>query len=206
MLTSDQEYTRLYPVLERIAQQKKDISSNILLSLDTRNTQTIKKCLPFGINWVNDVSCLYAPSMCKLIADHNLKGVLMHSLSVPANPNITLPATSNPTDTILVWAEKRIKTLRKLGIPISNIIFDPGRGFGKTAYQALSLIKNIAKVKTLGCKILLGHSRKSFMKIFTATPFAKRDFETAIISSYASKHVDYLRVHHVQKTMPSSYD
>ncbi len=61
-------------------------------------------------------------------------------------------------------------------------------------------IKNIVKFKTLGCKIMLGHSRKSFMKVFTATPFAKRDFDTAIISSYANKHVDYLRVHHVQKT------
>jgi dihydropteroate synthase len=93
------------------------------------------------------------------------------------------------------WAEKKIISLKELGIIDNQIIFDPGIGFGKTPIQSLNIIKRIADFKYLG-KIMVGHSRKSFMSLFSEQPAPNRDIETYVSSCYlAINQVDYIRVH-----------
>ncbi len=89
--------------------------------------------------------------------------------------------------------------LEQLGVDKERLIFDPGIGFGKYAYQDLALICNANRFKSLDLPLLVGHSRKSFHELITSKPASQRDLESAILSIELSKlGVDYLRVHNVE--------
>ena len=95
------------------------------------------------------------------------------------------------------WIEIKMKQLDKFGISKERIILDPGIGFGKSPFQSLSLLRDIDLLKKTGCEILVGHSRKSFLKIVSQS--SDRDLETIGIShALLRKGVDYLRVHNVE--------
>ncbi|HEV7738098.1 MAG TPA: dihydropteroate synthase, partial [Chlamydiales bacterium] len=128
----------------------------------------------------------------------NCKIVLTHSLTIPASSATVLPFDANPITLICEWAEKKIHQLHRLGISKERIILDPGIGFGKSPYQSLQLLQNIHVLKNFGCEVLVGHSRKSFLK--TITMAANRDIETIGISHHLlKKKIDYLRVHNVEE-------
>jgi 2-amino-4-hydroxy-6-hydroxymethyldihydropteridine diphosphokinase / dihydropteroate synthase len=98
----------------------------------------------------------------------------------------------------LEWAEKQITLLEKNNISRERIIFDVGIGYGKTAEQSMELLHRISEFKKLNTRLLIGHSRKSFLQQFTPRPAWERDVETVSCSLYlAEQGVDYLRVHHV---------
>jgi 2-amino-4-hydroxy-6-hydroxymethyldihydropteridine diphosphokinase/dihydropteroate synthase len=85
------------------------------------------------------------------------------------------------------------------GIKRSKIILDPGIGFGKSAEQSFAILKNIDRLQSLGVQVLVGHSRKSFLSLFTDKPSGERDPETLAVSCFlAARGVDYLRVHDVK--------
>jgi 2-amino-4-hydroxy-6-hydroxymethyldihydropteridine diphosphokinase / dihydropteroate synthase len=136
--------------------------------------------------------------MRALIAEKNSTCIMMHHLSIPVRREQVLPRDQDPVTAVYAFAEKHIQTLEEAGIPRAHIIFDPGIGFGKTAEQSLLLLKSIPRFKTLGVKILVGHSRKKFLSLFTNLPFAERDIETLTLALYLANQVDYLRVHDVQ--------
>jgi dihydropteroate synthase len=194
ILDSDDEWNRLGPVLMEIIPMIRD--TDIKISIDSYHYQTIEKSLHLGIDIVNDVSGCIDQNIIDIVASHGeVKMVLMHNLGVPANPKITIKSSENHIEVIKKWAEERIVHLRENGISDDQIIFDPGVGFGKTAEQSLDIIKNISKFKHLA-KIMVGHSRKSFMSIFSKDKPSMRDIETYITSSYLSTHdVEYIRVH-----------
>jgi dihydropteroate synthase len=118
---------------------------------------------------------------------------------VPVNPKIKIPDNENAVEVIFNWGKKKIAELINKGITQDKIIFDPGLGFGTTASQSLEIIKSINEFNKLNVPILVGHSRKSFLSLFTDKPFAERDLETSIVSAFLnSKNVDYIRVHNVR--------
>ena len=79
-----------------------------------------------------------------------------------------------------------------------GIIIDPGIGFGKIPQQSLDIVHNIEKLLTMGCRVMVGHSRKSFLALIAEQEAGNRDEETLILSSsLIRKGVDYLRVHDV---------
>ncbi len=151
-----------------------------------------------GVNWINDVSGCRDIEMQKIIADSACDVVMMHSLSVPADKSIVLRDDENPVDIIMSWASSQIDELERRGIARQRIIFDPGVGFGKTPEQSLKLLAEAHRFRELGVRVLIGHSRKSFLSLFTEKSFSDRDPETLIASlELARKGVDYLRVHNV---------
>jgi dihydropteroate synthase len=78
----------------------------------------------------------------------------------------------------------------------SRVLIDPGIGFGKTSLQSLELLRRVGEFQDIGCRILCGHSRKSFLGNFTDSPANERDAETLGVSfALARKGVDVLRVH-----------
>jgi dihydropteroate synthase len=196
ILSHEDEWRRLGHVLAPLKAML--AGTKTLLSIDTYHVQTAEKAIAFGVDWINDVSGLSNNMMLDTVARSNVRIVLMHNLGIPANPKVTLSLSDNPVKMVKKWANDKIIQLTEHGIRKERIIFDPGLGFGKTAEQSLILVKNIDNFADLGVEILTGHSRKSFLTLFTKLPAASRDIETYITSCYlAGKKVDYLRVHDV---------
>ncbi len=196
-LTSEQEWIRLKPFLEKLAPLKNDRKLFPLISLDTYHPETAKKAIPYGVNIINDVSGLNDPEMISVLKDSNLDYVLSHSLDIPANPENHIEG--DPIDYLKIWLESKWDVLQRNNINADRIIFDPGIGFGKSSLQSQEIIKNMSKFRELPFRILVGHSRKSFFSTFTPAPPQERDIETIGTSmALLDQGVDILRVHDVK--------
>lgn len=195
-LTTEEEWQRLEPVLTSLS------SAPITISLDSRNPETAKKALQFrNVKILNDVTGFQNSEMLSLAAENDVSICVMHSLTVPADKQVVL--TGDPVEEITHWMKEKLAHLTKHKISPQNIIFDPGIGFGKTAEQSLQLIQKIDKIVSLahemGAKLLVGHSRKSFLNAAFEELSQERDFETAEITKHlAAQNIDYVRVHNVK--------
>jgi dihydropteroate synthase len=192
-LSHIQEWQRLDGILQPVINLCRN--NNVVLSVDTRHPATAKKAIELGANWINDVSGFESVQMIDAVKNSGTSLVFMHNLGVPADKNIILPAGADPVALIIKWAAGRISELEKHGVDKSRLIFDPGLGFGKDATQSWEIVNRIQEFKILGVKILVGHSRKSFLN---ATTLLEKDSATLALSiNLAQKGVDYLRVHDV---------
>ncbi len=165
------------------------------ISVDTRHAETATWAIEMGAHWINDVSGFADPEMITVAKFTKADFVFMHNLGIPADPKKVLSSNHDPVDVIRIWAQEKIE---ELGISKSRLIFDPGIGFGKTAEQSVEILKRISEFRNLGVRLMVGHSRKSFLKLFTNAEPKDRDAETLTISRFlASEGVEYLRVHDV---------
>ncbi|MDR3151799.1 MAG: dihydropteroate synthase [Holosporaceae bacterium] len=173
-----EEISRLAPVLERCS----DVEA---ISVDTYFDDVVKYVLERrNVKWINDQASALEPETIKLIADRGVKLVVMQHGADP------------------FWLEDRLKYLRNLGLKNSNIIIDPGIGFGKTKYQNLYIIKRLKTLRRYGCAILLGASRKSFLANHSTVAAPDRDIESISVACYAKDAgIDYLRIHNVADHM-----
>ncbi len=198
-ISPDEEWDRLAPLLTKTLSEKDLFFIPPKISVDTRHAEVAEKALKLGVDWINDVSGLNNSNMRHVINTYPCDIVFMHHLGIPTQKNYHLPLNQDPVPLIFQWAELRLAELEKSGIDPSRLIFDPGIGFGKTAEQSLEIIKNIDHFHKLGIRILVGHSRKSFLAQFTSHPAYKRDLETLLVSLQLAQHsIDYLRVHDVE--------
>lgn len=199
-ISAKEEWNRLEPVLDLLKQKFSRLAATPQISLDSYYPEVIKKALKrYPIDWINDVKGGDELSLLQIAAERGCKIVLNHSLAIPPQEKTVLSFETSPITSLCRWAEKKLKQLKSLGIPPERIIFDPGIGFGKSACQSFSLLREIDHLKKIGCEILVGHSRKSFLKMISLGAPYQRDQETIGISHYLSKKgVDYLRVHNVE--------
>lgn len=187
-ITPEEEWKRLEPVLAALRHFPK-----VKFSIDTRHAETVHHALKAGVHWINDVSGFSDAMMIEAVKDSNCRIVLMHSLSVPANKSVTLPDSVDMAEELYNWAKSKLFQLERSGIAPTRLIFDPGIGFGKTSAQSLAIVRDIAKLKSLGVPVMVGHSRKSFL-----ANFGDRDKATLAVSQQlAAQGVDFLRVHDV---------
>ncbi|MGE4233174.1 MAG: dihydropteroate synthase [Bacteriovoracia bacterium] len=196
-ISSEVEWGRLFPVLSEIKSKAKN--ANIQISIDTYHPQTAEKALESGVvGCINDVSGFQDTKMIDVVKDGDCDLVFMHNLGVPANPSLVVKG--DVVAAVFHWAQRKIYELEEQGISKKRLVFDPGIGFGKSADQSLELLKHIERFHELGVRILVGHSRKSFLSKFTSKPFKDRDLETVLISEQlAVRGVDWLRVHDIEK-------
>ena len=196
MVTLKEEWERLQVPLRLTVEKIKGQWFRPLISVDTRNFETAEKALAAGADWINDVSGMNSPAMVELIRAAGCPVLVMHSLDVPANANHTWPEGSDPIAHLKVWATDKLESLTRAGISLSNIILDPGIGFGKSAQQSLQILSRIDELYALPARWLVGHSRKSFMRVMSQASPRLRDAESVGISiRLAERHVDILRVH-----------
>lgn len=201
LLTETEEWERLAPALTALLQEKKHWFLPPKISVDTRHASTAQRALELGVDWINDQSALTDPGMLPLLAATQHDVVIMHHLSLPANPDHRLAPDANVIEVITAWAEAKLNTLEKSGIERKRIILDPGIGFGKWPHQSLALIQHAAALKKCGVRLLIGHSRKSFMNTLTPYPANQRDLETAAMAAHLSAQgVDFIRVHQADAT------
>ena len=171
------------------------------LSLDTRKSEIMEKGINLGVALVNDVSGLnYDKNSLNVLKKYKIPFVLHHSLG---NPDVMQnnPKYKNVLLDIYDFFEKKIKYLRINGIDHNNIILDPGIGFGKNLKHNLKLIKNISIYHSLGLPILLGISRKRFIKELSGkNDSSSRVGGTVSSSIYAMMQgVQLLRIHDVNE-------
>ena len=196
MLSDEQEWARLGPVLETVL--AKDIRTRARISIDTYHAQTASRALDMGVDIINDVSGLDDVAMMDILSEVDCDIVVMHSLGVPADKAVTLPPDCDVVARILEWKTAVTQKAANRGVAKERLVYDPGIGFGKTAEQSLALIAAAATLKASGGRWLYGHSRKSFMKHTGAADMAARDAMTLEISvRLAEAGIDYLRVHDV---------
>ena len=198
IISTEEEYKRLKPVLDALIIPMRE--KQLHISIDSFSAETISAILKnYPIRWVNDVKGTLDNTCLANIAAQGCKFVATHSVSIPAtNRDQVIPFEPSPIEIILAWAEKKIAQLKQCGFSEENIILDPGIGYGKTLYQNIALLQDIAQLKKFGCAIFIGHSRKLLISLFTQKPAAERDLETIAISNYLTNlNIDYLRVHNV---------
>ena len=192
---SNEEISRLDGVLQKVLEYTQNVS------IDTRHYETAKFAINCGAKIINDVSGFRCNKTLELAAKHDVKCIFMHSVTVPANKLITLAEQGDCLiDYLINWALCKINEFEKFGIPKSGLVFDPGIGFGKTAEQSMYIIQSVCKFHKLNIPILIGHSRKSFLREhfrLSEPTTAELDFYTKKISDYLNGKVDFLRLHDV---------
>ena len=189
----------------RIEKTIKKIGRKIPLSLDTRKANIMNKGIKIGIKLINDVSGLsYDNRTIEVLKKTKSPFVIQHSQGTPENMQNN-PKYKNELLDIYDFFEEKIKFLRLKGIKHNNIILDPGIGFGKNLKHNMNLIKNISIFHTLGFPILLGLSRKKFIKDLSGNNDSKERLGGTIASSlYAvMQGVQVLRIHDVNELRQS---
>lgn len=213
-IAEKEEWNRLEKILPQIVDEVEkfnhDNSAQVEISIDTYHVSTAKKSHAEGVKIINDVSGLKNEEMIDFIAQKNLKTILMHNLAVHANPEIIINQSLNVTREILEWALAKIAHLEKRGVKKSQLIFDPGIGFSKTATQSLRIVKSIHDFRALDLPIYVGHSKKSFLDALKIEGLGNdketRGQKTLIITSYlVQQGVDFVRVHDVLENKKALY-
>jgi dihydropteroate synthase len=197
-LDADTEWARLQPVLSALAQQA--WRGRVRISVDTRHAASAARALALGVDLINDVSGLADPGMLALLRTQACEVVVMHALTVPVDPAVTLPADCDLVQEILRWKAAVTAKAMAAGLDPARLVYDPGLGFGKNARQSMALILGAAALVGSGGRWLFGHSRKSILKLFTDAAAAQRDDLTLAFSSQlAAAGVQMLRVHAVRR-------
>ena len=187
----------------RINKVLKLICKKFPVSLDTRKSQIMKKGIKCGIKIINDVSGLnYDVQTIEILKKYNTPFVIQHSKGIPENMQKN-PKYKNELLDIYDFFEKKINFIRSVGIKHNNIIIDPGIGFGKNLKHNMNLISNISIFHTLGFPILVGNSRKKFIKELSGKNDTKNRTGGTVASSLylMMQGVQILRVHEVDEIL-----
>ncbi len=204
-VSADEELERVIPVIARLAK-----TVSVPISVDTTKAAVAKAALDAGAAMINDVSALQGdPEMGPLAARRGVPVVLMHMKGTPE----TMQQDPRYTDLfgeIHGFFKQAIGRAREAGIRRSHIVLDPGIGFGKTVSHNLRLIRHLFAFADLDCPLLLGSSRKAFIrKILGAgaggAEFAPRSRETEIgtqatVTAAVLSGAHIVRVHDVSRT------
>ncbi len=175
----------------------------IPISIDTTKAEVARRAIDTGADIINDISGLaHDPDMINVAISHNVPVIIMHMQGSPRNMQNN-PTYDNVITDIRNSLAQRISWAEANGLSRGKIIVDPGIGFGKTIDHNLTILKDLAQFTSLGCPVLVGHSRKAFIGTILSEENPKhRDEATAIISAHcAIQGADFLRVHDVKRTV-----
>ena len=193
------EWNRIYPTISKLHKLKK------FISLDTRKSEIMKKGLKYRVNLINDVSGLdYDASTIDFIKKNKCPFVINHIQGSPKNMQKS-PKYKNVLLDVYDYFEKKISTIRKNGIKHNNILIDPGIGFGKNLKHNITLISKISIFHSLGFPILVGISKKKFIKDISGTNDSKERIGGTVstVLFCILQGVQILRVHDVNEIKQS---
>ena len=178
---------------------------NKFISLDTRKSWIMEKGIKNKVNLINDVSGFsYDKKSVFVLKKYKVPFVIHHMQGSPKimqkNPNY-----KNVLLDIYDFFETKIKKMRLMGIQHNNIILDPGIGFGKNLKHNITLLNNISIFHSLGFPVMLGISRKKFIKDLSGNNDSKERIGGTISSSLHAmmQGVQILRVHDVNEVSQS---
>ncbi len=184
-----EECRRVVPVIEGLRRH-----TRVPLSVDTTKARVAREALAAGADVVNDISALRAdPQMPGVAAAHNAPVILMHRPPPAPDPGALVEGIRD-------FLAQRLEAARQAGIARAAV--DPGIGFGKTAAGNLALVRRLGEFAGLGCPVLVGASRKSFIwKTLGLSPEESLEGSLAVATLCALQGVHILRVHDVKETV-----
>ena len=194
-ISEQEEWRRLQSKLKFIKRKK------TLFSLDSRKSFVMQKSLRYGVNIINDVSGFeHDKETLSFLKKTKLPFVIHHMKGTPKTMQ-SKPKYKNVLLDIYDYFEKKINHLRSIGIKHNNIILDPGIGFGKNLKHNITIINNVSIFHSLGFPILLGVSRKRFIKDISNKNDSKQRLGGTVSSCIFSmlQGVQILRVHDVNE-------
>lgn len=191
-----QEQHRILPVIEALA------SKGVLVSVDTRHAATIRAAIAAGAKIVNDVSGLtHDPDALRAVADSDASVILMHMRGTPQNM-LSHTDYGDVVSEVALWLQDRVSACEAVGIVRSRIAIDPGIGFAKTHAQSIALLGNIDRLVELGLPVVIGASRKGFLKSLGGgeKPEDRLGASVRVAVDAARQGAHILRVHDVSET------
>lgn len=191
------ELARVLPILKAIRRE-----SGIALSIDTRKPEVARAAVAAGANCWNDVSALtFAPESLATAVELNVPVVLMHAQGDPKTMQQD-PQYRDVTGEVLNFLVGRMGQAIQAGLKLSNIIVDPGIGFGKTLAHNLTLLRDLPRFVALGRPVLVGASRKRFIAALDQGVGVEERLGGSLASAlFAAKQgAKIVRVHDVAET------
>lgn len=194
---SGEELARVLPLIEAIRRE-----SSIAISIDTRKPEVARAAVAAGANCWNDVSALtFTPESMATAVALDVPVVLMHAQGDPKTMQQD-PQYRDVTGEVLSFLVGRIGQAIQAGMKLSNIIVDPGIGFGKTLAHNLTLLRDMPRFVALGRPVLVGASRKRFIAALDQGAAVEDRLGGSIAAAlYAAQQgAQILRVHDVAET------
>lgn len=202
-IRAEEELARVIPVIEAVK-----TAVSIPISIDSYRADVVEAALAAGASWINDVWGLRMDSrMAEVAAAAHCPLILMHNRSKPKD--VAQEAKLGGRYVGVVYDDliadirhelgESVEMALKAGVAETNIILDPGVGFGKTVEQNLRIINELDQFKTMGFPILLGSSRKSFIGYTLDLPPEERlEGTAATVAIGIDRGADMVRVHDVK--------
>ncbi len=191
-----EEMDRVMPIVEAIHS-----TLSVKISVDTRKYELAKEAVRAGASIVNDVSGGTDPRMLELMKNSKAQLVLMHMRGTPENMQDAPVYPRGVVSEVRAFLAERVRAFREFGISKERLWVDPGIGFGKTLEQNLELLRSLKDFVSVGGRLAIGTSRKSFLSSIigdTKSDIASRDAGTISSNLWAyAQGASVFRVHDV---------
>ena len=195
-ISEEEEIQRIIPVVKQI----RELSSEIIISIDTTKSMVAQKAIQSGANIINDISGFsFDNKMIDVIRETKVPVIIMHMQGDPSNMQNN-PVYNDLITDISSFFKSKIKLATDAGIKKKQIILDPGIGFGKKVRDNFQLINQLNEFCKLGFPVMIGPSRKSFIGTTLNLPVDDRlEGTAAAVAVGVMNGARIVRVHDVKE-------
>lgn len=191
----EQELDRVIPVIEALA------ADGVLVSIDTSKPQVMREAVQVGACMINDVCALQQPGALETAVNLKVSVILMHMQGTPRNMQ-DQPLYKDVVVEIQSFLTQRIEVCHAAGLERSNLLVDPGFGFGKTREHNCALLDRLGQLTECGAPLVVGISRKSFVGALARSfePEAIKEVSALLALLAVERGAAMVRVHDVELT------
>jgi len=195
-VSEQEELDRVIPVIEALRSEL-----DLVLSVDTSSPRVMSEAAAAGAGLINDVRALRRPGALETAKNSGLPVCLMHMQGDPSGMQ-NAPRYTDLIQDVVAFLRQRVDACVAAGIPRSQLLVDPGFGFGKTLHHNLLLLQQLDSLHTLAAPVLVGMSRKSMVGMVLDQPVEQRLFGSLALAVMAvQKGARIIRVHDVGPTV-----
>jgi dihydropteroate synthase len=204
-VSAEEEMARVLPVIEHLASRL-----DVPISIDTTKAEVARRAAEAGAAMINDISALTMdPEIAQVAASHQLPLILMHMKGTPRTMQLD-PTYDDVVAEVRTYLSDAIDRAVSAGVPRERVIIDPGIGFGKTGRHNMVLIRQLKALDELDVPILVGPSRKRFIRDLVKPPGQEdiaadcAEVENGTLAAVAAAILNgahIVRVHDVARTM-----
>lgn len=194
-VTREEEIERTIPVIEALVDR-----IDVPISIDTSHVEVARSALDAGAVIINDVNSLREDGMEEIVIERGVNAILMHMKGTPKNMQVD-PTYDDVVEEVLTFLRERIDSFVDKGGDRTKLMVDPGIGFGKRLEDNLILLRDLDRFCEIGCPVVVGASRKSFIGKVLDLDVSERlegSLGAAVVAYMNGASV--LRVHDVKET------
>ncbi len=192
----EEELRRVVPVIKAIREKY-----DVWISVDTSKAEVMRQAIDAGADLINDIRSLQEPGALEVAAEASLPICLMHMKGQPRTMQVD-PHYDDLMGDVSAFLEERIAACEAAGIDKSQLILDPGFGFGKTIEHNYHMLAHLEKLHEFGLPILAGMSRKSMIFKLLDKPAAECTNASVVCATIAAmKGAQIIRVHDFEETI-----